>query len=87
VIVTVLAVTLIRAFLDILRTGTRRVAEVREEGGGIVPKLKGELVGGQRRPSSARAHGLHMRVSSNGQIAYREKSVIAREATDKEADQ
>lgn len=79
VIVIVLAVSLLRAVIDILRNGTRRIAEVREEGGGFVPKLKGELIGGQRRPSSARAHGLHMSVRPDGKVSYREKSIIARE--------
>lgn len=79
IVVTLLAVTLVRVVWDVLRTGTRRVSEVREEGGGIGPKLKGELIGGQRRPSSARAHGLHLSVTEGGDIAYREKSVIARE--------
>lgn len=77
-VVTPLAVILLRV-IGSLVVSRARVTDVREEGGGIGPKLKGELIGGQRRPSSARAHGLHIRVTADGQFAYRQKSVIAKE--------
>lgn len=72
------AVASLRLLIDMVRTGVARVREVREEGGGIKQKWRGELSGGQRKPSTARAHGLHMTVR-DGRVYYREKSVMAKE--------
>lgn len=66
-----------RILFERIWTGASRVRQVREEGGGIGPKFRGELFGGQRKASSARDHGLHMTVK-DGQISYRAKSVIAK---------
>lgn len=77
-VVASLAMAGLRIMIDLTRNGTRRVREVREEGGGVAQKLRGELSGGQRKPSTARAHGLHLKVS-DGHVVYRRKSVIARE--------
>jgi hypothetical protein len=79
IVVSLMAVVLLRVVGNILFNGIRRVSDVREEGGGVAPKIKGELIGGQRRPSSSRAHGLHIRVDVNGRLSCREKSVIAKE--------
>ena len=78
-IVSLLAVVSLRVLIDLARCGSQRVREVREEGGGFRQKVRGELKGGQRSPSTARAHGLHMSVR-DGVLHYREKSVIAKEA-------
>jgi hypothetical protein len=72
------AVASLRLLLDMIRTGVSRVREAREEGSGISQKWRGELAGGQRKPSTARAHGLHMTVRG-GTVYYREKSVMAKE--------
>jgi hypothetical protein len=69
----------VRVLVDLAHGGAKRVREVREEGGGVRQKARGELTGGQRSPSTARAHGLHMTVRG-GKLHYREKSVIAKEA-------
>jgi hypothetical protein len=66
------------ALVDIFRDGERRVRNLREEGGGVAEKARGELRGGQRRPSSGRSNGLHMRVTPRGGLSFREKSVIAK---------
>ena len=68
-----------RVVADLLKTGTGRIREVREEGGGLIQKLRGELDGGQSGESSARAHGLHIAVTRGGEIEWREKSAIAKE--------
>ena len=75
----VVAFVTIRAIIATMRDGASRITEVREEGGGLVAKLRGELIGGQRRSSSSRAHGLHMTVLANGQLSVIEKSVISDE--------
>ena len=69
----------IKVALDFVRRGTGRVREVREEGGGLAEKLKGELRGGQHRPSSARAHGLYISVDADGLVSCEPKSMIAHE--------
>lgn len=79
IVVSLMAVVLLRVVGNILFNGIRRVSDVREEGGGVAPKIKGELIGGQRRPSSSRAHGLHIRIDADGRLSCREKSVIAKE--------
>lgn len=79
ILVSILAVASLRVLFDLVRAGPQRVREVREEGGGVIQKFRGELDGGQRTPSTARAHGLHMTVRG-GQVHFREKSVIAKEA-------
>ncbi|MBB3890469.1 hypothetical protein GGQ61_001186 [Phenylobacterium haematophilum] len=79
VVVGAIAAVGARLLLDVIRGGTQRVREIREEGGGLRQKWRGELDGGQRKPSTARAHGLHM-VVRDGKLVYRKKSVIAREA-------
>jgi len=68
----------LRVIADLCLRGVGRVREVREEGGGVLQKATGELAGGQRASSTARAHGLHMAVRG-GRVEYREKSVIAKE--------
>lgn len=78
VVLPLVAVILIRVVGNLLK-GARRVADVREDGGGVVETMRGELIGGQRRPSSSRAHGLHMSVRDDGTLLLREKSVIAKE--------
>jgi len=77
-VVGVLGVLTLGALTDIFRDGERRVRDLREEGSGITEKMTGELKGGQRRPSSARANGLHMRVMSSGSVSYRQKSVVTK---------
>lgn len=77
-ILALVAIAGLRLIGDLSVNGVRKVREVREEGGGIVQKARGELSGGQRKPSTARAHGLHMKVR-DGRIVYRRKSVIAKE--------
>lgn len=66
-----------RILFERIWTGASRVRQVREEGGGVGPKVRGELFGGQRKASSARDHGLHMTVKG-GRLQYRAKSVIAK---------
>ena len=77
-VVMVLIATL-RVVLDLLRSGESRVREVREEGGGLKQKLAGELSSSVRRPTSSRAHGLHIHVDRSGQFVFRDKSAISRE--------
>lgn len=77
VVVAFLTLSTIRQLVS--KGGPSRIREVREEGGGVRAMLRGELRGGQRRPTSARAHGLHLEVAEDGVVEYREKSVIARE--------
>lgn len=77
-VLALIAVAGFRLIADLSRNGVRKVREVREEGGGFIQKALGELSGGQRKPSTARAHGLHMKVR-DGRIIYRRKSVIAKE--------
>ena len=69
----------LRVVADLLVNGEGRVREVREEGGGVAHKLKGELAAGPRRSTSSRAHGLHIRVKRDGVIEFREKSAISSE--------
>ena len=78
VVLALIAIASLRLIADLSRNGVRKVREVREEGGGLVQKTLGELSGGQRKPSTARAHGLHMKVR-DGRVIYRRKSVIAKE--------
>ena len=73
------SVGLLRIVGDLFVHGEGRIREVREEGGGVVQKLRGELVGGQKHPSSAQGHGLHISVERDGNVLYLEKSAIARE--------
>lgn len=77
-VVALIATAGLRLMIDLSRNGERKVREVREEGGGVVQKARGELDGGQRKPSTARAHGLHLK-SRGGKLIYRRKSVIANE--------
>ena len=79
IVVSLLAVASVRVLVDLAKSGTQRVREAREEGGGLRQKALGELTGGQRTPSTARAHGLHM-IVRGGKLHYREKSVMAKEA-------
>lgn len=69
----------LRVVFNLLTNGEGRVREVREEGGGLAEKLKGELAAGPRRSTSSRAHGLHIRVSKSGEVVFREKSAISSE--------
>lgn len=69
----------LKVALDFVRRGSGRVREVREEGGGLVEKFRGELRGGQHRPSSARAHGLYISVEADGIVSCEPKSMIAHE--------
>lgn len=78
VVIAIVAVAGLRLVGDFSRNGVRKVREVREEGGGLRQKTLGELSGGQRKPSTARAHGLHIKVR-DGQFVFRRKSVIAKE--------
>ena len=78
VVLALIAIASLRLIADLSRNGVRKVREVREEGGGLVQKTLGELTGGQRKPRTARAHGLHMKVR-DGRVIYRRKSVIAKE--------
>jgi len=65
---------------DLLVNGERRVREVREEGGGLVQKFTGELSAAHRNSTSTRAHGLHIHVNKAGEVVFREKSAISRDA-------
>lgn len=78
-LIALLSVGTFRIVFDLLRHGEGRIREVREEGGGLVQKMRGELDGGPRHPSSSQAHGLHLCIERTGKIIYREKSVIAKE--------
>lgn len=75
--VAIFGVASARVLLDRLWSGSERVREVREEGGGVGPKFRGELLGGAERASSARDHGLHMFVDGD-KIAFRSKSVVGK---------
>ena len=77
--VALVVVGTLRVVADLLTNGEGRVREVREEGGGLSQKLKGELSTSPRRPTSSRAHGLHIRVKRGGEIEFREKSAISSE--------
>lgn len=77
VFVAIFGVASARVLLNHLWNGSERVREVREEGGGVGPKVRGELLGGAERASSARDHGLHMFVDGD-RIAFRSKSVVGK---------
>lgn len=76
----IVIVAMLRVTLDLVRRGSARVREIREEGGGVRQKLTAELDGGQREPSAARWHGAHFRVNAAGELEVRPKSVVARAA-------
>jgi hypothetical protein len=78
-LIALMSVGTFRIVKDLVFHGEGRIREVREEGGGVLQKIRGELDGGQRHPSSAQAHGLHISVERGGKVVYREKSVIAKE--------
>lgn len=70
-------VAMSRVLVEFFRHGLKEIRAVREHGGGLLQKARGELDGGQRRPSAVRGHGLHISVGRDGKLQYREKSVIA----------
>ena len=76
----VIIVALSRVLVELLTSGKQDVRDIREEGGGFAQLFSGELDGGQRKPSVARAHGVHAQVTRDGHLMLREKSVIARRA-------
>lgn len=78
VVVGFLAAASLRVVYDLLTRGGRRVRAVREAGGGLAQKFRGELLGGQGSPSIYHECGVHMTVR-NGKIRYRPKSVVARQ--------
>jgi hypothetical protein len=73
----ILIVVMMRVTVDLIVRGANKVRTVRQEGGGLKQKLVAELDGGQNEPSVARAHGAHFRVTKDGQLRVRAKSVIA----------
>jgi len=77
-VVALMGVIGVRVMVYMSQNAVRLVREVREEGGGVAQKARGELARGQGKPSTARAHGLHMTVRG-GRVVYRRKSVIANE--------
>lgn len=78
-VIAVVVVATLRVVFDLLANGEGRVREVREEGGGLSQRFKGELSASARRPTSSRAHGLHIHVDRQGQLVFREKSAISKE--------
>ena len=77
IVIALVGVVSTRVLLGRFVNGGERVREVREEGGGVLAKLRGELLGGAERASSSRDHGLHMSVSGN-RIRFRSKSVVGK---------
>jgi hypothetical protein len=78
-VMALIAAGTLRIVKDFALHGAGRVREVREAGGGIGQKIKGELDGEDRYPSSSRAHGLYISVEEDGSVLYEPKSMIARE--------